>query len=80
MKKLLIVLTLIGSTLFLAACGNKQAPMTEAEQAASYGLSMSEYQEQKEAAARMGMTVEEHLKMEEDGEMDMDMDENNMDM
>lgn len=66
---------LIGSTVLFAACGNNEAPLTEAEQAASYGLTMDEYQEQKEAAARMGMTVEEHLNMGHG-----DMDHGDMDM
>jgi curli biogenesis system outer membrane secretion channel CsgG len=84
MKKsaLLLVLPLL-ATVFLAGCGNKAQPMTEAEQAAHYGWTLEEYRENKQAAARMNMTIEEHAKMiEEEGEDhmgDMDMDDD-MDM
>lgn len=36
--------------------------MTEGDMAKKYGLTAEEYQEQKEAAARMNMSVEDHLK------------------
>ncbi len=36
--------------------------MTDADLAKQHGLSMEEFQEQKEAAARMNMSVEDHLK------------------
>ena len=59
--------------LFLAGCGS--APMTDADMAAKYGMSMEEFQEQKEAAARMNMSIEDHLKHASQGmEMNMDMD------
>ncbi len=45
---------------FLIGCGSK--PMTEGDMAKKYGLTAEEYQEQKEAAARMNMSVEDHLK------------------
>jgi hypothetical protein len=54
-------------SLLLLGCGDK--PMTEADMAKNYGLSLEEYQEQKEAAARMNMNVEDHLNMES-GDMD----------
>ena len=49
------------SALTLAGCG--QQPMTDADMAAQYGFSLEEFQEQKEAAARMNMTIEDHLSM-----------------
>ena len=68
MKTLSITLVL-SLSLLLTACGTK--PMTDADMAAKYGLSLEEYQEQKEAAARMNMTIEDHLNMGEDhGNMD----------
>lgn len=76
MKKstLLLILPLL-ATVLLAGCGSQQ-PMTEQEQADNYGWTLEEYRENKQAAARMNMTIEEHVKMvEEEGEMDMnDMD------
>ena len=48
----LVALTLVG-------CSEK--PMTDADMAAQYGLSLEEFQEQKEAAARMNMSIEDHL-------------------
>lgn len=59
MKKFLTV-SVFALSLSLVGCGS--TPMTEADMAASYGLSMEEFQEQKEAAARMNMSVEDHLK------------------
>lgn len=61
MKNLLIAFAV---TLTLAGCG--QTPMTDADMAAQYGLSIEEYQEQKEVAARMNMTIEDHLNMGDD--------------
>lgn len=49
--------------------GCAQKPMTDADMAAQYGLSLDEYQEQKEAAARMNMTIEDHLNMGGGAEM-----------
>ncbi len=60
MKTLSLALVLSFS-LLLTACGS--APMTDADMATKYGLSLEEYQEQKEAAARMNMTIEDHLNM-----------------
>ena len=60
MKKFPIVFILT-ITLFLAGCGQK--PVTDSDIAKKYGLSTEEFQEQKEAAARMNMSIEDHLKM-----------------
>ena len=60
MKKSLIAFVLLAS-LTLVGCGQK--PMTDADMAAQYGLSIEEFQEQKEAAARMNMNIEDHLDM-----------------
>jgi len=59
MQKFSLVFVFMFS-LLLVGCGDK--PMSEADMADSYGLSIEEYQEQKEAAARMNMSVEDHLK------------------
>lgn len=61
---------LVLSVVLLSACG-AQAPMTEEEQAAMYDMTVSEYREEKRAAARMNMSWEEHIKMLK---MDMDME------
>lgn len=45
----------------LVGCGDK--PMTDADMAAQNNMSLEEYQEQKEAAARMNMDIEDHLNM-----------------
>lgn len=55
----LVVLALMG-----AGCSTEQ-PMTEEEQAAARGMTMEEYQETKEAAARMNMGIDEHMNMDE---------------
>ncbi len=77
MKKFLLVSLLLVATMGLASCGNSEAPLTEAEQAKKYNMSVSEFKEQKEAAARMNMTIEDHLKMSDNSgnwdKMDMDM-------
>jgi predicted small lipoprotein YifL len=80
MKKSILLLMLpLLATLFLAGCGSQQ-PLTEQEQATNYGWTLEEYRENKQAAARMNMTIEEHVKMlEEEGDMDMD-DDMDMDM
>ena len=49
------------TALTLAACS--EPPMTDADMAAQYGYSVEEFQEQKEAAARMNMSIEDHLNM-----------------
>jgi len=72
MKKSLITFVLLIS-LFLTGCGQKA--MTDADMAAQYGLSIEEFQEQKEAAARMNMNIEDHLDM---GSNNSKMDHSNM--
>jgi len=58
-----ILLLLLVSTFVLASCGQSwDTVMTEEEQAAQYNISVEEFREQKEAAARMNMTIEEHMK------------------
>lgn len=61
---MLALILLIG-----AGCSNQKA-LTEEEQAASHGMTLEEYRDTKEAAARMNMGVEEHMNMDED-EMEM---------
>lgn len=60
MKNLRIVPVFVFA-LFLIGCG--EPPMTDVDIATKYNLSLEEYQEQKEAAARMNMTIEDHLNM-----------------
>ena len=73
MKKLISIAFVSIFAIGIVGCGKK--PMTEADMAKSYGLSMEEFQEQKEAAARMNMSIEDHMKhggtmhMMEDGTM-----------
>lgn len=52
--------------LILAGCAS-DAPMTEEEQAAMYGITVQEFREEKRAAARMNMSIEEHMNMLEEG-------------
>ena len=59
MKKLQIAFV-FALAIFLTGCGS--APMTDADMSAQYGMSVEEFQEQKEAAARMNMSIEDHLK------------------
>ena len=61
MKKLLSIGFVLTFAIILVGCSTK--PMTEADMAKSHGMSMEEFQEQKEAAARMNMSIEDHLKM-----------------
>ena len=73
MKKFLLISLLLVATLWLASCTNPDAPLNEAQQAEKYNMSTTEYKETKEAAARMNMTIEDHLKMTQGGwEMDME--------
>ena len=70
MKNTLSLLALTLTSLSLVGCG--QPPMTDADMAKQYGFSVEEFQEQKEAAARMNMTIEDHLNMS--GDMSSEMD------
>ena len=65
MKKSLLSLALIfGAITFIGAgCASAATPLTEVQQAEEQGISLEEYKEVKEAAARMNMTAEEHMKM-----------------
>lgn len=60
--KTLSIVSLLVLTLTLTACSGGDVPMTDAEMAENNGLTMEEYKEQKAAAARMNMTIEDHLK------------------
>jgi len=73
MKTTLITLGLVATTAIFTWCSDQ--PLTEAQNAEKMWMSMEEYQETKEAAARMNMWIDEHMNMDEDemGEMD-DMD------
>lgn len=63
MKKFILVSLLLVATLWLASCSDSDAPLTEAQQAEKYNMSTAEYKETKDAAARMNMTIEDHMKM-----------------
>jgi len=78
MKKITLATMILLSVFLLASCGwAKEAPMTEAQQAEKYWMSVGEFKEQKDAAARMNMTIEDHLKMSDNtgggDTMQMDM-------
>ena len=74
MKKIVLIVSLLIMSVLLASCGNSSdGPLTEAEQAEKYGMSVAEFKEQKDAAARMNMTIEQHLNMSDDGSMDHSM-------
>lgn len=60
MKSFTLTALAFFAAIALAACGNS-TPMTEADMAAKYNLSMEEYEQAKEDAAAMNMTVEQHL-------------------
>lgn len=77
MKNIIVIAFITLFSVVLTSCGGSEVPLTEAEQAASYGLSIEEFKEQKDAAARMNMTVEDHLKMWHGSES---MDHGSMDM
>ena len=79
MTKFSSFLTALALVFGLTACSG-EAPLTEAEEAEKYGMTIEEYRENKEAAARMNMTVEEHLEMghgTDHSGMDHDMDMGN---
>lgn len=60
MKKFLAIIGVF-SVLLLTACAGEK-PLTEAQQATKYGLTLEQYREDKIAAARMNMTWDEHQK------------------
>lgn len=76
MKKIITIALMAILSVGLVSCGT-QAPLTESQQAEQYGLSLEEYKQQKDAAARMNMTIEDHLKMGHDWDT---MDHSTMDM
>lgn len=70
--KLLTFAFLAFSLSVLAGCSDER-PMTEAEMAEKYGMTMEEYEQAKEDAAAMNMTVEQHMAEGHHDEDDMDM-------
>lgn len=52
-----------GLLILVGAGCSSEAPLTEEEQAAQYGVSLEEYRDIKDAAARMNMAVDEHINM-----------------
>jgi ABC-type glycerol-3-phosphate transport system substrate-binding protein len=64
MKKIsFFALMLMSVVLVGAGCSGNQ-PLTEQEQADALGITIEEYRETKEAAARMNMGVDEHMNMD----------------
>ena len=64
--KTLTTLLAISSIIVLAGCSGSSTPLTKEEQAKQQGMTMEEYDESSAAAARMNMTMEEHMKMMEE--------------
>jgi len=62
MKKISLFLLSFVLLFGLSACKD-DAPMTPEEEASHYNLSLEDYNEMKDAAARMNMTMEDHMKM-----------------
>ena len=77
MKKTILTITLLLSLVLLWSCFKSEAPLTEAEQAEKYNLTTEQYKEMKDAAARMNMTIDEHMKHVN---TDWEMDHSDMDM
>jgi len=78
MKKITAITALVLMSVLLASCGGaSEGPLTEAQQAEKYWMTVTEFKEQKDAAARMNMTIEDHLKM---SDTSGDMDHSMMDM
>lgn len=78
MKKTTAIIAWAFMLVLLASCGGaSEGPLTEAQQAEQYGMSVAEFKEQKDAAARMNMTIEDHLKMSDTSD---GMDHSGMDM
>lgn len=61
MRKFFSTLLFLSVTL-LVGCGSETA-MTEEQQAAQYNMTVEEYRQEKQAAARMNMSWDEHVKM-----------------
>lgn len=62
MKNVLSIIVLL-SFLTLTACSGSDAPLTKEQQADKYGISVEELDEMSAAAARMNMSLEDHMKM-----------------
>ncbi len=61
-KKTTFLLSAFALLLTFSACSQDE-PLTEAEQAEAQGITLEEYRETKAAAARMNMSVEDHMNM-----------------
>ena len=77
MKKIVLGSLLLVATLGLVSCTDADAPLNEAQQAEKYNMTVTEYKETKDAAARMNMTIEDHMKMTDTSGW---MDHSSMDM
>lgn len=64
MKTIIFSLVILLS-LSLTACGASK-PLTDADKAAKQGMTLEQYNELKDAAARMNMTMDAHTKMMEE--------------
>ncbi len=65
MKTALTVLSL-SLVLFVTACSGASQPLTKEEQAQKYNITVEEMDEMSAAAARMNMSLEDHMKMMEE--------------
>ena len=65
MNKLIITALFLSLSLFVFAGCSSNEPMSDADMAEMHNMSDEEFQETKEAAARMNMSIEEHMKMME---------------
>ena len=64
MKKTIITALIITLSLFaLTGCGASEEPKSDADLAVEHNMTDEELQEMKEAAARMNMGIEDHMKM-----------------
>ena len=62
MRKFVSTLFVLSIVLLSGCASNK--PLTEEEQAEQYGMTVEMFRQEKQAAARMNMNFEEHMKMQ----------------
>lgn len=62
MRKTILISLVLLVILGLSSCWKTDAPLTETQQAEKYNLTIGEYKEMKTAAARMNMSIEDHMK------------------
>jgi len=70
-SKIAIISFLFIAVLTITGCTSSELPMTDNEMAEKYGMTTQEFKEQKSAAARMNMNIEDHLSGSGMDDMDM---------